>query len=217
MEPMFDDQYQAMRAAEEAAKQARRASLEAERAAGRGPSTEPPGDSPNQQLSECAPPPLFRSPDFSRHSRHCSVCSHPDRDAIEAEFIRWRSPEKIAKDYDIPGRSCLYRHAHATGLFPARKRHVSRVIESFLETIDDCPPDDFDPVTRAVRAYAHLDDDGNWFEPDRTLRILTGPFAVATSLTAPIPVAATSPAFPSSPAESPALTSEPHENGVSNS
>jgi hypothetical protein len=41
------------------------------------------------------------SPDFSRHSRHCGICSHPNRDAIEADFIRWRSPEQIVKEYQI--------------------------------------------------------------------------------------------------------------------
>jgi hypothetical protein len=30
-------------------------------------------------------------PDVDRHSRLCSICSHPDRDAIEGDFVRWRS------------------------------------------------------------------------------------------------------------------------------
>jgi hypothetical protein len=30
-------------------------------------------------------------PDFSRHARRCAVCAHPDRDAIEGDFIRWTS------------------------------------------------------------------------------------------------------------------------------
>ncbi|MGB6393659.1 MAG: hypothetical protein WBF14_14930, partial [Candidatus Acidiferrales bacterium] len=32
----------------------------------------------------------------SRHSRKCTVCRHPDRDAIEALFLLWRSPVKLA-------------------------------------------------------------------------------------------------------------------------
>src|SRR5579862_1080228 len=38
----------------------------------------------------------FAPPDFARHAQRCAVCSHPDRDAIEADFIRWRSPQIIA-------------------------------------------------------------------------------------------------------------------------
>ena len=44
-------------------------------------------------------------PDFARHARKCRICSHPDRDAIEGDFIRWRSPELIAKDHQISDRT----------------------------------------------------------------------------------------------------------------
>jgi hypothetical protein len=215
-EMMYHDEYEAMVAAEEAAKDALRASRQAELAASRASSPAPAasdqshaslapeGEStvevestngvestvenaasqPPAPLVLVAPTERSHVPDFSRHSRRCSICSHPDRDAIEGEFIRWRSPQKIAKDYDLPDRTAIYRHAHASGLFQARRSHIGRVLESFLETIDDSPPSDFDPVTRAVRVYAHLDHQGNWLEAPRTLRILTGPafpaVAVAT-------------------------------------
>jgi hypothetical protein len=180
MEGMYHDEYVAMTAAEEAAKNAQRAARELELAASR-PS---PGESsqlatltadPASTETAIMPARSSHIPDLSRHSRRCSICAHPDRDAIEAEFIRWRSPEKIAKDYNLGSRLAIYRHAHAAGLLDQRRRHVSRVLESFLETVDDCPPLDFDPITRAVRVYAHLDDNGRWIEPDRTLRILTSP------------------------------------------
>ena len=225
-EMMYHDEYEAMVAAEKAAKNALRASRQAELAASRAPSPSPAApDQPHASLAPegestvestnevesivevestaenaaCHPPaPLALVapsepspkpspvPDFSRHSRRCSICSHPDRDAIEGEFIRWRSPQKIAKDYDLPDRTAIYRHAHATGLFQARRSHIARVLESFLETIDDSPPSDFDPVTRAVRVYAHLDHEGNWLEAPRTLRILTGPaFPAAAAVALP--------------------------------
>ncbi len=209
-EMMYHDEYEAMVAAEEAAKNALRASRQAELAASRAPSppaAEPdqphasltpegestvdvestPENAPSHPLAPLAPAASskpFHVPDFSRHSRRCSICSHPDRDAIEGEFIRWRSPQKIAKDYDLPDRTAIYRHAHATGLFQARRSHIGRVLESFLETIDDSPPSDFDPVTRAVRVYAHLDHEGNWLEAPRTLRILTGPAFPAVAVAA---------------------------------
>jgi len=70
-------------------------------------------------------------PDFSRHARRCCICSHPDRDAIEGDFIRWHSVELIAREYKIATRKSIYRHAHCTGLFrlappragPRSRRH----------------------------------------------------------------------------------------------
>jgi hypothetical protein len=170
---MYHDEYTAMMAAEETVKDAQRASREIELAASR------PDELPNEnstaasQLPASLPPDRRDPPDLERHSRRCMVCSHPDRDAIEGEFIRWRSPHKIARDYAIADRNSIYRHAHATNLFEERRSQIGRVLESYLETIDDCPPDDFDPVTRAVRVYAHLNANGAWVEPPRTLRILT--------------------------------------------
>jgi len=213
---MYHDEYTAMTAADEAARNAQRASREIELAASR------PDESANENsaaassdLAERAAvlagrdlpahqprlPAVVgrdRPPDLERHSRRCMVCSHPDRDAIEGEFIRWRSPHKIARDYAIADRNSIYRHAHATNLFEERRRQIGRVLESYLETIDDCPPADFDPVTRAVRVYAHLNANGTWIEPQRTLRILTSrePWPgedVSTDSDVPAPPAAAEP------------------------
>jgi hypothetical protein len=113
-------------------------------------------------------------PDFYRHARLCTVCNHPERDAIEADFVRWQSPEKIAADYQIADRASIYRHAHATGLFSIRKRELPRVLESILECVGNASLDSMDTITRAARVYAHLDDNGKWFEPPKTMYILTG-------------------------------------------
>jgi tRNA(adenine34) deaminase len=113
-------------------------------------------------------------PDSERHSRLCSVCSHPDRDAIEGDFVRWRKPREIIDDYGLSSRSAFYRHVHATGLFQRRRFELARVLETRLEEADDCPLEQFDIITRAARVYAHLDDNGRWFEPPRTHHILTG-------------------------------------------
>lgn len=115
------------------------------------------------------------SPDFDRHSRRCTVCAHPDRDAIEADFVRWRNPETIAGTYGLTDRASLYRHAHATGLFARRKRETCRVLENILECVDTCPAPMLDMLIRATRAYAHLDDQGRWFEPPRTQYVVYGP------------------------------------------
>jgi hypothetical protein len=115
------------------------------------------------------------SPDFSRHSRRCTVCAHPDRDAIEADFVRWRSPNTIANTYGIVDRAAVYRHAHATGLFARRKREACRVLEYVMECMETCPANMIDTVIRATRAYAHMDDQGRWFEPPKTQYVIYGP------------------------------------------
>jgi hypothetical protein len=127
-------------------------------------------------LASSAPSDPSLPPDFSRHARRCVVCSHPDRDAIEGDFIRWKSPKTIAEDYHIADRSSFYRHAHATGLFARRRREFARVLEDILECVEHSTLEETaDVIIRAARVYAHLDENGNWVEPNRTHIILTGP------------------------------------------
>jgi hypothetical protein len=42
---------------------------------------------------------------------------HPHREAIDQDFLHWRSPEILARVYGIPDHSAIYRHVHATGLY----------------------------------------------------------------------------------------------------
>jgi hypothetical protein len=186
-----------LRAAEDERSRARdqaRAVREAELAAGR-PTAPSPASSSDELSAESAGSTLARynsslarsstaspsvPPDFERHSRRCSICSHPDRDAIEGDFVRWGSPIKIAEEYALANRSSIYRHVHATGLFARRAREVARTMEKYLELVDHhCPSEPglfvIDAVTRAVRVYSHLDHDGRWFEPPRTHFVFTGP------------------------------------------
>jgi hypothetical protein len=114
-------------------------------------------------------------PDFSRHSRGCVVCAHPDCDSIEAEFIRWRSPDLIAKDFKIANRSSIYRHAHSTGLFTWRKQQLGRTLEGILECAEQIPLESADIIIRAARIYSRLDDNGKWSEPARINFVLNGP------------------------------------------
>ena len=134
--------------------------------------------SPASSTSSTASPASISSrtpPDFSRHSRRCCICLHPDRDAIEGDFIRWRSPELIAREYKIANRTSIYRQAHCTGLFAWRRRELGRALEGMLENAEYIPLEASDAIVRAARVYAHLDEDGNWFEPARINFVLTGP------------------------------------------
>ena len=126
-------------------------------------------------------------PDFSRHSRRCSICQHPDRDAIEGDFIRWRSPELIAREYTLANRTSIYRHAHCTGLFAWRRRELGRVLEGMLENHEHIPLEASDAIVRAARVYAHLDENGNWFEPTRTNFVFTSPVSALHPLESSIP------------------------------
>jgi hypothetical protein len=173
--------------AQEEARAAVRAAREAELAAGRPTTDElvrqPSGEAVKSFASFASLP----SPDFSRHARRCCICSHPDRDAIEGDFVRWRSPEEIAKDYDIPDRVSIYRHAHATGLFAWRKRELGRVLEGVIDASECIPLESADVIIRAVRVYAHLDEEGKWFEPPRTNFFFTAPAAAISGLGSELP------------------------------
>jgi hypothetical protein len=151
-------------------------------------------------------------PDFARHARRCSVCSHPDRDAIEGDFIRWRSPELIAKDYKIPDRASIYRHVHSTGLFAWRKRELARVLEGILESSEHLPLESADVIIRAARIYSHLDEQGNWFDPPRTTFLFTGPAPAIYPLESVMPTNSARTRKPSSPKASKRPTGEQKAN-----
>lgn len=121
-----------------------------------------------------------------RHDRKCSICRHRDRADIERDFLHWYSPRKIADEYGLPHHSAIYRHAHATGLFAQRATNLRIALGPIIEqcmNVSVCA----DNVIRAVVAFAHLNDQGEWVEPPRTLihqrAELPGP--VAPALPAP--------------------------------
>ncbi|MGA3293802.1 MAG: hypothetical protein ABSE45_07445 [Candidatus Acidiferrales bacterium] len=103
---------------------------------------------------------------LSRHRRKCAVCRHPERDAIERDFLHWRSPEKIAADYHIPDHSSVYRHVHATGLYRRRRANLRYVLGHIIEQASSVKPTARD-VVRAVIACTHINDAGQWIEPAR--------------------------------------------------
>jgi len=159
----------------------------------------PPEQPPPAPVAPPTPSGPETPPDFSRHPRRCTVCSHPDRDAIEGDFIRWRSPDQIARDYHLADRVSVYRHAHYAGLFQRRKRQVARVLESLLESADSCPIEAADMIIRATRLYVRLNEHGEWTEAPRTQYLITGkvesdqPSAQPSDPTPP-PVRSSSPA-----------------------
>jgi len=72
-----------------------------------------------------------------RHASECKICAHELRQEIERDFINWRSPASIAKQYKLKNRASVYRHPHALGRFPKRQRNVRAALERILERASD--------------------------------------------------------------------------------
>ena len=103
-------------------------------------------------------------PDLSRHERVCSICHHPEREAIDEAFLMWRSVYSIRCEFHIESPSAIYRHAHAVGLFAQRGRRLRYALEHIIEHADHTKPTS-DSILRAIRSYSLLDDEGKWHEP----------------------------------------------------
>ena len=129
-----------------------------ERLAGRGEESSAP------TLRHRAAKPSSRRSVPARHNRKCNVCRHPDRKAIEQDFLSWRSPDQIAEDYGIADHSSIYRHAHATGLFDRRANTIRLALAPIVEhamTVEVTA----DAVIRAVELLAKLNADGQFIKP----------------------------------------------------
>jgi hypothetical protein len=114
-----------------------------------------------QQPAPGRPAPPRPRAKMGPHTRRCNVCRHPNRKDIEQEFLRWRSPDRIALDYKIPDHSSIYRHVHATGIFARRRKTIRAALEPIIECAE------FVKVTasslvKAVHAYAHINEHGEW-------------------------------------------------------
>jgi hypothetical protein len=116
--------------------------------------------------------PKKRSASVDRHKRKCTICRHPEREAIEQDYLEWRSPEAIARDYGIADHSSVYRHIHATGLRHKRLSPVRAALESIIERAADAKNITGDTIVRAVWAYAHINDSGQWIDPPKTTKII---------------------------------------------
>src|ERR1700722_2851005 len=89
------------------------------------------------------------------HKRSCLVCKHPERAEIEAAFIAWQSPAKIAEEKGLADRNTIYRHAHALVLFETRRRNIRAALERIIERSGDVEVT-ASAVVAAVQAYAKI-------------------------------------------------------------
>ena len=105
----------------------------------------------------------YKPANLGRHAAECKICSHPQREEIERDFIGWRSPAGIAKDYKLRNRASVYRHAHALDLFPKRQRNVRAALEKLIERAGEVEVNAA-AVVSAVSAYARINAAGQWVE-----------------------------------------------------
>src|SRR6476646_5848733 len=98
-----------------------------------------------------------------RHAAECKICAHPLKNEIDREFVAWRSPASIAKQYGLRNRSSVYRHAHALGLFAKRQRNVRAVLEKILERAGEVEVT-ASAVVAAAQAYSKINASGQWID-----------------------------------------------------
>jgi hypothetical protein len=125
-----------------------------------------------RELALQPPLPSAASP-LEYHQRNCTICPHPDRQAIEESFLRWDSPAEIAEEYEI-SRSAVYRHAVAIDLFDRRSRNVRFALGHVIEESSRVMPT-ADAIIRAVRAFTRVNDQGQWIDPPQHFIISAGP------------------------------------------
>jgi hypothetical protein len=109
---------------------------------------------------------------LERHSRKCIICHHPEREAIEEEFLHWRAPWKLAEDYSLADYRTIYRHARAAGLLLQRRENLHSGLDAFVEAVDDVKFTG-DTILRAMRAYSCIDRHGRWTEIPTQVHIST--------------------------------------------
>jgi len=111
-----------------------------------------------------------RATSLGRHRRACSVCCHPRCAEIEADFVSWRSPEAVAREYGLADRASVYRHAHALGLFPRRQRNVRAALERIIEKAGEVEVSAA-AVVAAIQAYSKINATGQWVDRSEHLNL----------------------------------------------
>jgi hypothetical protein len=104
--------------------------------------------------------------DLSHHKRRCSICHHPDRDAIEEAFLQWCNTRVIQHEFKIAERA-IYRHAHALKLFKQRNLSLRSALEFVIQKAEHVQPT-AEGLVKAIHAYTRINDQGQWFDTPTT-------------------------------------------------
>ena len=112
---------------------------------------------------DSAPPPSESA--AAHHPAKCSICNHPDRHAIDDDFVHWVRPSTIAWEFDISARA-ICRHAHATRLYELRARNYIEALDLVVENAQGATVTG-DTIIRAIRVATQFRESGQWTEPPR--------------------------------------------------
>ena len=106
--------------------------------------------------------------DLAHHERRCSICHHPDREAIEEAFLQWRRVRNIDSDFKPDGGpTAIYRHARAFNLFKQRNLHLRTALEFVIERAENVVPS-AEGLVKAIHAYTRINDQGEWIDTPTT-------------------------------------------------
>ena len=167
---------------------------------------------PRKISAPSAPPPANSTP--AHHDLKCSICNHPDRRAIEDDFIHWVRPSVIAWEFDISARA-ICRHARAIRLYDLRAEKYIEALDLVVENAQGAAVNG-DMILRAIRAATHFRASGQWAEPPKRV-IYSIEHDPASAIAPPEPATAFASASPDPILElAPPVASEPRETDSQN-
>jgi hypothetical protein len=106
--------------------------------------------------------------DLSHHKRRCTICHHPEREAIEEAFCQWRNVRFIDHEFNPGGGpTAIYRHARALNLFKQRNLTLRSSLEFVIEQSERIMPT-AEGLVKAIRAYTRINDAGQWIDTPTT-------------------------------------------------
>jgi hypothetical protein len=131
--------------------------------------TDPSLDPPSRTRSRrTAGPEALGRPNLGRHAANCRICSHPKRVEIEEDFIDWKGPTRIAREYRLGNRYSVYRHASALNLYRRRRHNVRAALERMIERVDDVELGS-GAIVSAIQMLAKINARGEWVERDERI------------------------------------------------
>jgi hypothetical protein len=75
-----------------------------------------------------------------RHRAQCQICRRPDCEEIDRQFLDWITPREIAETFQLGSSRTVYRHAHALGLFDARRSTLRFALDRLIEHVGQVTP-----------------------------------------------------------------------------
>jgi hypothetical protein len=115
--------------------------------------------------------------DVMRHRRVCTICHHPEREAIEEAFLQWRNVRLIAGEFHVSGGpTAIYRHARALNLFKRRNLNLRSALELMIEHSERSSPS-AEAIIKAIRAHTRMNDLGEWIDTPTTHIVKVIPMA----------------------------------------